>query len=65
MKMTAQELEDFLIKYDMSNFDLAKLLSITKPAVDHWLVKRRKIPPTAAKLIKVFDEFPDMMELFK
>ena len=62
--MSAKELEDFLTRHKMSDHSIAEILGVTKPAVDHWLMRRRSIPPTAAKVIRFLDRHPGMITVF-
>lgn len=59
--MTPEKLEQFLVRHDLSNAEFARLLGVTGPAVDHWLLGRRAIPLTTVRLLKLFDRKPELM----
>lgn len=61
VSMTVEELKGFMIKHKMNAMDLAKLLGLTRPAVDHWVQGRRAVPGPAAKLMRVVDQYPQMI----
>ncbi len=63
-QMTAQELEKFLSKFDLTNDAFAEIIGVTHNAVDHWTNDRRKVPPTTAKLVRFFTSHPRMMQEF-
>jgi len=62
--MTPYDLEKFLDKYGLTDEEFARLLDVTTPAVKHWLKGIRKISPTVAKLVKIFDSKPEIMKEF-
>lgn len=64
IKFTPKTLESWLEYFDMSEHELAELLGVTKPAVDHWLTGRREVPPTVQKLLNYFLSHPDRLGEF-
>lgn len=62
--MTPEELNQFLGRHQMSTDDLAGILGVTKPAVDHWVTRRRKVPVTVAKVLRLFEKYPQLMTGF-
>lgn len=65
IKMTAEELEAFLEKYDLSDREFASMLGVTDQAVTHWVQNRRSISPIAVKLIRYFEKNPQAMMDFQ
>jgi len=61
MTMSVDELKTFMTKHNLGAIELAQLLGITRPAVDHWLTGRREVPPPAAKLMRVVEQYPQLM----
>lgn len=59
--MTPVQLEDFLIKHDLSEDDFVEMIGVTRPALRHWFVGRRKIPPTVAKIVRFLNANPQMI----
>lgn len=62
--MTSDELKQFLDHFGMSETELAETLSVTKPAVDHWLTGRRDVPPTTVRLLRYFLKHPTRLGEF-
>lgn len=63
--MTPEQLQNFMDKFQLSRHDLAKLVAVTKPAVDHWIVGRRDIPAMVAKLLLFLDKYPALIGVYK
>jgi plasmid maintenance system antidote protein VapI len=63
--MNSKELKDFLFEYRLSNPDLAEVIGVTRGAVNHWTEGRRDIPEMVARLVRMFQEDPDMMDKFE
>lgn len=59
--MTPEKLEQFLVRHDLTNAQFARLLGVTPPAVDHWLLGRRAVPLTTVRLLRLFDRRPELM----
>lgn len=62
--MKPEELNSFLVKFDMTNDHFADLIDVSKLAVDTWIKGTRKIPKTTAKLVRFFDRYPQFMKEF-
>lgn len=62
--LTPAELESFLIRHDLTNSQFAEVLGVSRPAVDHWLIGRRNVPPTVVKLVDYFDRKPEAVMEF-
>jgi DNA-binding transcriptional regulator YiaG len=65
--MTAQELITFRMKYTLSQQALAEILGITWQAIRFWEMpvsnkQHRKIPTTTAKILKLLDKRPELLE---
>lgn len=59
--MTVEELRAFMLKNNLGAVELAQMLGLTRPAVDHWLTERRRVPPPAIKLMRVLEHYPQLM----
>jgi DNA-binding transcriptional regulator YiaG len=64
-KMSSEELEEFLLKHNLSNPEFAAIVGVTKGAVNHWTASRRDIPEMVVRLVYMFDDDPDMMDKFE
>ena len=62
--MTSDELNQFLDHFGMNADELAETLSITKPAVDHWLSGRREVPATTVRLLQYWLKHPTRIGAF-
>ena len=60
--MKPNELIKFLEDQDLTNLAFAEILGVSKEAVDHWVMGRRAIPDTTAKLIRLFGRRPELMK---
>lgn len=61
-RLTPGELDDFLHRHYLDKVTFAKMLDVTPGAVTHWLTGTRKIPSTVAKLVRVFERDPSIMD---
>lgn len=62
--MTADQLERFLQRHDLSNLAFAELIGVTLMAVHHWLKGERAVSLTVARLCNLFDWNPELMKEF-
>lgn len=62
--MTALELKNFLIRHKLSATKFAEVIGVTPMAVHHWLVGRRAPSLTVARLCRLFDTQPELLEKF-
>lgn len=63
--MTPSELDLFLKKNGLEADEFAKLIGLTRVAVDHWLTGRRAIAKPYGRLVRMFDRHPELMREFK
>lgn len=59
--MSPNELRQFMSEFGLKEQGLADLLGVTKICVYYWLLGKRKIPETTARLIKYFKRYPNAM----
>lgn len=64
-KLTGRELEHFLQRVQLNNAAFADVIGVTKSCVDYWVIEKRKVPPTTAKLVRYFDKHPERILDFK
>jgi DNA-binding transcriptional regulator YiaG len=60
--MDPSELKDFLRKHKLEKEDYAEIIGVTLPAMDHWLTKRRPIPEPVARITRLVDRKPELMD---
>lgn len=59
--MSPNELRQFMQDFGFKEQSLADLLGVTKICVYYWLLGKRKIPETTARLLKYFRRYPNAM----
>jgi DNA-binding transcriptional regulator YiaG len=62
--VTNESLLTFLDYHGLSDKEFANLIGVTRPAVAHWISGKRKVPNTVAKLIRFFNNKPELMREF-
>ena len=62
--MEPDELKDFMRRHGLARDEFADLLGVRRSTLDHWVTKRRHVPPTTVKLIWAFNKNPDWMGEF-
>lgn len=60
-KLKPDELLSFMKKHQLSEGDLALTLGVTREAVRHWLAGRRDISHSTSKMVKVLDQYPQLI----
>lgn len=62
--MTAQDVKNFRTRHQFTVRTLAEILGVTDQAVKFWESGERAVPPTTARLLKLFDKYPQLMKEF-
>lgn len=62
--MTPNDIKAFMERHGLSISELAEILGVQRPAVDHWLKGRRQVGLTVARLLRLFDRNPALMREF-
>lgn len=63
--MSPQELRKFLIENQMTQTELALKLGVSSGAVAHWLAGTRSVNPTAVKVVKFWQKYPQTLAYFQ
>lgn len=63
--MTSAQLAAFMERHKLGSLELARIIGISRPGVDHWLTGRRSIAKPYARLMRLFDKYPQLMSEFK
>ena len=60
-KLKPNELLSFMTKHQLGEGELALTLGVTREAVRHWLAGRRDISHSTSKMVKVLDQYPQLI----
>lgn len=61
IQLSPNELRQFMTEFGFKDQSLAELLGVTKTCVYYWLLGKRKVPETTARLIRYFKRYPNAM----
>jgi plasmid maintenance system antidote protein VapI len=62
--MDADELKDFMKRHNFDKESLSEMLGVTPLCVNHWVIRRRAISKTTARIIRFLDKYPQTMSFF-
>ncbi len=62
--MTPEQLKEFIDRHGLYQRELANLLGVTEMGLHQWIVGRRAISRPVARILRLFDRHPNLMQEF-
>lgn len=62
--LSPEELQKFMRKHGISDYELAEILGVTIQGVNLWLSGGRKFSITNSRLLRMFDKNPELIRDF-